>query len=151
MSFLKQGALAMCAMLITFSAATAQAPGGKITLNIEGFRNTTGQAVVSVYKDSDSFLEMDEAVKTIKKPISGEKMSIVVEGLPQGTYAIGVLHDEDKNGKLAQWLGFGPPKEGVGMSKNPDGFPKFDKSKFPLGGGDMALQIKVRYLGSKGD
>ncbi len=151
MSLLKQGLWAACAILLTFTAADAQAPGGKITVQIQGFKGQEGQAIISVYKDSDSFLELDEALKTIKRPITGPKMTVVVEGLSPGAYAIGVLHDEDKNGKLKQWLGFGPPKEGVGMSKNPDGFPKFDKSKFQLGDKDMSMSIQVRYLGRGGD
>lgn len=133
------------------NTVTAQSQGGKITLAIEGFKSNEGQAVISVYNSDDSFLEMDEAVKTIKRPIAGKTMTVVVEGLAAGTYAIGVLHDEDKNGKLKQWLGFGPPKEGVGMSRNPDGFPKFDKCKFKLEAKDQTLPIKVRYLGSGGD
>jgi len=132
-------------------AASAQGKGGKITLEVDGFKSKEGQTVISVYNNDDSFLEMEEAIKTMKMPISGNKMTIVVEGLPAGTYAIGVLHDEDKNGKLKQWLGFGPPKEGVGMSRNPDGFPKFDKCKFKLEAADMKLPIKVKYLGSGGN
>ena len=132
-------------------AASAQGKGGKITLEVDGFKSKDGQAVVSVYNSDDSFLEMDDAFKTMKMPIPGAKMTIVVDNLPAGTYAISVLHDEDKNGKLKQWLGFGPPKEGVGMTRNPDGFPKFDKCKFKLEAGDVKMPIKVRYLGSGGD
>jgi len=132
-------------------AASAQGKGGKITLEIEGFKSKEGQAIISVYNSDDSFLEMEQAAKTMKLAISGNRMTVTVEGLPAGTYAIGVLHDEDKNGKLKQWLGFGPPKEGVGMSRNPDGFPKFDKCKFKLDAADMKLPIKIKYLGSSGD
>lgn len=142
---------ALCLLCALEEPAAAQGKGGKITLEIEGFKDKTGQTVISVYANDDSFLEMDEAFKTMKMPIGGAKMTVVVDGLPEGTYAISVLHDEDKNGKLKQWLGFGPPKEGVGMTRNPDGFPKFDKCKFKLAAADMKLPIKVRYLGSGGD
>jgi uncharacterized protein (DUF2141 family) len=41
------------------------------------------------------------------------------EGIPSGTYALVVLHDENMNGKLdTNWLGV--PKEGYGFSNDPD-------------------------------
>ena len=66
-----------------------------------------------------------------------------------GTYAVGIVHDEDKDNGLDQWLGFGPPKEGVGMSRNPDGWPKWKKCNFKFdGNADKTLKIKMTYLGS---
>ena len=137
------GLLAAC-FLASPDMADAQAKV-KVKLNISGFIGKKGQVMVSVYNSDDTFMEMDEAYKTIKKPITGKKVSITLE-LPPGVYAFGVLHDEDKNGKLKQWMWVGPPKEGVGASRNPDGIPKWKKCKMKIAK-DMTIPIKMRYLG----
>lgn len=142
------GLLAALALALPHHA-DAQARKVKMTIDISGFIGKKGQALISVYKDSDSFMELDEAYKTIKKPIPGKSLKVTVE-VPPGTYGIGVLHDEDKNGKLKQWFFVGPPKEGVGASRNPDGIPKWKKCAIKVTK-DRTVKIKMRYLGKKAD
>jgi uncharacterized protein (DUF2141 family) len=65
--------------------------------------------------------------------------------IPPGTYALAVIHDENRNGKLdTNWLGV--PTEGYGFSNDAKailGPPSFSVASFPADGQDMALMISL--------
>ncbi|MCT4623509.1 MAG: DUF2141 domain-containing protein, partial [Schleiferiaceae bacterium] len=71
-------------------------------------------------------------------------VSLTFVNIPKGDYAILILHDEDKDGKLDMYF-FGPPKEGVCASNNPKGHPKFEEARFTLSG-DVVLDLEMNYL-----
>ena len=55
-----------------FAASTsvqAAAESGKITLQIEGFKNKKGKALISIYNAEDNFRKVPEAYKNMTKPI----------------------------------------------------------------------------------
>ncbi len=64
--------------------------------------------------------------------VSGSKMEVTIPGIPEGEYAVKIIHDENSNGKLdTNFLGI--PREGFGFSNNAKpgmGPPAFEKSKF---------------------
>ena len=146
--------LAICIMGLAIglsSAVQAAPPAGKITLQIEGFKNTKGTAIISVYDKEDGFPKIPKAMKSMTEPVKDKSMQVVIADLPPGEYAIGIVHDENEDGKLGQWLFVGPPKEGVGTSNNPSGMPKFEEAKFVLADQDIEVNIKMRYVGKKGE
>ena len=51
-------------------------------------------------------------------PIHQGRVNFEVAQLPFGIYAIGVLHDENSNGRMDRGL-FGRPQEGFGISLSP--------------------------------
>ena len=67
--------------------------------------------------------------------------------IPPGTYALGVVHDENMNGKLdTKWLGI--PKEGYGFSNDAKVFlsaPSFSAAGFPYDEQDLELTIRLHY------
>ncbi len=69
------------------------------------------------------------------------------EDIPPGTYAIGVIHDENMNGKLdANWLGV--PTEGYGFSNDAKGLigvPSFSAASFPYDGRALDLTMSLHY------
>jgi uncharacterized protein (DUF2141 family) len=72
---------------------------------------------------------------------------VIFEGIPQGTYAVSVFHDENMNGKLDKNF-VGAPKEGYGASNNPKkrmGPPKFDEAKFSADQLQHSVEIKLIY------
>jgi uncharacterized protein (DUF2141 family) len=67
-------------------------------------------------------------------------------GIPQGTYAVMVFHDENGNGKLDKNM-VGIPKEGYGASNNPAKrmrAPTFDEARFSLTS-DQRVDVKLMY------
>jgi uncharacterized protein (DUF2141 family) len=73
--------------------------------------------------------------------------SVVFDNLPQGKYAVNVLHDENNDGRIKKGLMF--PQEGIGFSNYQSmgltNRPSFDKAAFELVK-DLKVVIKIIYL-----
>jgi len=73
---------------------------------------------------------------------------VVFEDLPFGEYAVSLMHDENRNGKIdTNFLGI--PKEGYGASNDAKavlGPPKYADARFLLDKPDMTMEIKVKYF-----
>ncbi|KXK35986.1 MAG: hypothetical protein UZ06_CHB003000174 [Chlorobi bacterium OLB6] len=67
--------------------------------------------------------------------------------LPEGTYAVSVLHDENNNGKIDKK--FIVPKEGIGFSRITSigltNRPNFKKASFQLTG-NKKITIHIIYM-----
>ncbi len=77
---------------------------------------------------------------------SGESGSIRFAGIAPGRYALLVIHDENRNGKLDTTLGL--PREGFGFSRNPAlrmGPPRYDDVNFAVAGHSRQA-VKLKYL-----
>ena len=104
----------------------------KVTIQVEGISNRTGQLSVAIYDSPATY--MNQAVKSFKLDLSDYQGDIVVmHELPVGEYAITILHDENSNGQLD----FGPmgPLENYGFSNNPSalyGPADYESAKFLL-------------------
>ena len=89
-----------------------------------------------------------KAINTAKGSILNGKATIVLKDIPDGEYAIGVIHDENGNGKMdTNFLGM--PKEGVGVSNNAKGHfgsPSYEDSKFRLNRKSLIMTITIKYL-----
>ena len=66
--------------------------------------------------------------------------------IPPGTYAIGVFHDANSNGKLDTFMGI--PREGYGFSRNPPFRPRAPRfNEVEVSVHDVSAQsITLRYL-----
>ena len=67
--------------------------------------------------------------------------------LAPGDYAIAIIHDENRNGRLDTFAGI--PREGVGFSRNPVlrfGAPSFRSASFTIGGAPVAQDIHLKYF-----
>ena len=81
--------------------------------------------------------------------ITGEAMSVEFKDVKPGTYAISVIHDENKNNELdMRWLPYPKPKEGVAVSNDPakqPGPPKWEGAKFSVAAAAITVKATVRY------
>lgn len=79
--------------------------------------------------------------------IANGSAGVIFSDLPQGDYAVSVLHDEDLDGKIK--LGFmGIPQEGYGISNGGKmifGPPKFEESIVRIRKNKELVKIKVNY------
>ncbi len=124
-------------------------PTGRIHVRISGVRSQEGELGLALFNSKEGF-PMKPARAFAKGAVAaeGESHVYVFEHVPYGTYAISVMHDENRNGKLdTNFIGI--PREGVGASNNPVsrfGPPSFDSSSFRLDRQELDLDIRMKYL-----
>ena len=132
----------------TIGHSQSQENTGNIIVPITGFRNDKGVIKVALFNNKNGFPDKgNKAIKVLDGIIENKKSEVIFQNIPYGVYAIGIFHDEDKNGKMKTGL-FGIPKEGYGASNNAKGFmgpPKYDDAKFELKSSTTNIEIKVCY------
>jgi uncharacterized protein (DUF2141 family) len=116
-----------------------------LTITAIGVSNSKGVIGALVFTSSEGWPENPSAsFRSRAVPAQSDITELTFSTLPDGTYAVVVLHDENQNMKLDRnWIGM--PKEQWGMSENPHAFlsaPKFDEAKFSLSS-DLHLQISL--------
>ena len=118
-----------------------------LQVSISGASSDTGSIRILVFSKPNGFPDqVKQAVRSISLPSKNGKASFKLTDLPTGTYAIGVIHDQDNNGKLST-NAVGYPTEKFGFSNNPKvyfGPPSFEKAAFVLGKTAVSLEISLR-------
>jgi len=150
-------AVAACLQCHQSVAATNEVPkvgntadGKKVSLvvRINGFRNDTGVARVSLFSSPRGFpSDAAVAAMTNSVAISGGVAVTEFRGLVPAEYAVGVLHDENLNGRMDTNL-VGVPREGYGVSRDvrgKGGPPAFESAKFKIESTNEIVKITVAY------
>ena len=118
-----------------------------LEVSISGASNEAGSIRILVFSKPSGFPDqVKQAVRSISLAPKNGKASFKLIDLAAGTYAIGVIHDEDNNGKLST-NAVGYPIEKFGFSNNPKvyfGPPSFEKAAFALGKRPVSLEISLR-------
>jgi uncharacterized protein (DUF2141 family) len=140
-------------VLLSFFFTTllpAQSPNSvTLTVRVVNARNANGLVRIALFQSAEGFPgAASKALRTQPAKIDPQTLTAqaVFSGIPQGTYAVIVFHDENGNGKLDKNL-VGIPKEGYGASNN---LPKrkrpptFDEGKFSLIS-DQNVEVKLNY------
>ena len=143
---------AMAFMVLVMAALTSASRARAediIHVELLGFRNEVGQVDCTIYSSAAGFpTDPGKALRGVQTTIKDKKAVCDFSGLPAGHYAIGVMHDENSNGKVdTNFIGI--PKEGVGASNDAKasmGPPKFEDASFEYAGGRKDLTIHINYL-----
>ena len=117
----------------------------KIEVIIREVKDTTGMIRVGLFADAKTFLKKPIQGRIVKS--TGGQQVVVFDSVPSGTFAISVIHDSNKNGRLDTNF-MGVPKEGIGFSNDVMGSfgpPAFDKAKFVVSS-SVTMTIRMRYL-----
>ena len=133
-------------------AHTSEAAVAKSTLTIHmtGFRNTKGKVNVDLFRDGKGFpLDAARVVASKKIEIDPKTLSAtaVFTELPQGVYAVTVVHDDNLTGKM-EFNSSGIPLKGFGFSNNPDptqGPPAPESATFTLKE-PSTIEIQIEYF-----
>lgn len=115
----------LCGTLFT----TAQ---NNIEVEIENFSSNKGMALVALYNSEATFLKKELKGEIV--PIQNNKVLLTFKDLPDGNYAVSVVHDEDENNELTTNF-IGIPKESYGSSNNAParfGPPKWKDARFEV-------------------
>lgn len=91
--------VAICS-LMGFSGA-AQA-GQDITIEVNNLRNQNGSLLLAVFDNQKAFKSLDykQAIASISMKMHANNQKMTLHDMPEGNYAITILHDENNNGKL---------------------------------------------------
>lgn len=149
--FVVFAALLFLLLWVPFRSLSAQnADTGTLTVRVTGARNNKGKIGVTLFQNAQGFPDdTSKAFRQQSVEIDSKTMSaqLTFKDLPQGTYAVSVLHDENGNGKMDKNF-VGIPKEGYGASNNPKKkrrAPTFHESKFSLNSTEQTIEIALIY------
>lgn len=123
-------------------------PPQRMVVQIDGFRQQVGQAMVFVFTNDDDFpTKRDRAFASKKTPVTDTVLIVPFDNVPWGVYGIAVYHDENLNDKMDRsW--YGMPKEGYGASNDATGTfgpPKFKDAKFEFKNSRDTVKIILHY------
>lgn len=137
-------------IIVLFSSFNIQPQEtSSLTVDVSELRNSKGTVQFALYIREDAF--PDENYKKCFRKLTGEiengASTVTFENLPEGRYAVNILHDENNDGKIK--IGIILPKEGIGFSNfqyiSISNRPSFAKAAFFLNG-DKKMMIKIIYL-----
>jgi uncharacterized protein (DUF2141 family) len=130
------------------TTAPASAPAAPqiatLFVNVIGLRSGQGQLLVCVFDRPGGFpADTTRALMYQVRPIDHRAYGPIRIGfpLPPGAYAVSVVHDENRNGRL-------DGGEGLGVTNNADvrvGLPKFANAKVAVLPQGAQVTVAVRY------
>ena len=138
---------AILPLVASWPQVAAQENGGSVRVRVATFRNTRGALQCRLFSKPETFPD-GNGVRTVRATIRGTVADCAWEGVPPGTYAIAVVHDENANRRLDKNL-FGVPSEGYGVSNNHTyalSSPTWDESKFTVTANEtVTMRVSLRY------
>ena len=98
-------------------------------------------------RQTATFLDCDKDPNAVHAIIAASGGAVAFEHLAPGEYALLLLHDANRNGKLDKR--FGIPREGFGFSNNPPlrfGPPSANSVRFNLPAGASRQVVRMKYI-----
>ncbi len=134
--------------LFTWMFSTSPSTANALTLSvrIEKVKPVTGVLYISLFNSAEGYPgEYKKAFRTANREVSESVEVFRFDDLPAGEFAVSILHDENRNGKMDFML-IGAPAEGYGASNDAHswfGPPRWDDARFYLDA-DLSLTIHLR-------
>lgn len=131
-----------------FLSLSGQAGPGEVEVQVQNLRNQNGVVRLCLSRNPAHFPNCDRDPEHVSRSVPARGAGTVrFSGLAAGTWALGVIHDEDSNGRLNTFMGI--PREGFGFSRNPRlrmGPPRYEDVRFPVAQGRTTLVVRMTYL-----
>ena len=131
--------------LVFVSSSYSQSKKSDFTLSMKvgNFKTIKGVLRVCMTDKKDDFLKSCTFSKIVA--VEDKTVSLKIENIKKGNYAVSVYHDENNNGILETGGVFGIPVEPYGFSNNPTMTfgPSFKKSVFKMTS-DTNISIKLK-------
>jgi len=137
-------------LLVGLFGSFSPAVNQNLKVTITKLHNNNGVVLVSLFKDGKGYPdEPTEAYGKEKGYIVDKSATVIFKGVPPGSYAVAILHDENNNQQMDKNI-LGIPKEGYGFSNNasaPFGPPSYKKASFThTDNRPTEIQIKAKYF-----
>ncbi len=130
-------------ILLLLSIRIYAQQGERITIQVTNIPNDQGQLIISLHSSQEKFPKKYDYRKFAN--IQNGKSVSVFEKIPHGEYAVSIVHDENKNGKLDFYF-FGMPSEKTAASNNATKFwgpPDWEDAKFYFDGSPIVQMIEM--------
>jgi uncharacterized protein (DUF2141 family) len=136
-------------LLSSWTAALISAE--TLTVNVATEGPPEGVIAILVFKDKKGFPSRDdEAFLKARFPVTEEGITAcAITNLPYGEYSLSVLHDINDNYKADKMLGFGPPKEPVGISNRQKKMlkqPRFEDALFEFNAEKNTIDVPAFFV-----
>lgn len=129
--------------MIVPSAASA----ARLLVNLQGLRNSNGQVHICLTRTDDHFPDCAGDPNAVKRSMRAADAGHFAIEMPEGAYALSIIHDENGNGRLDTRLFI--PREGFAFSNNPRimfGPPSFWAARFILPPAGTVLNVTMKYM-----
>ncbi|MET0982590.1 MAG: DUF2141 domain-containing protein [Telluria sp.] len=142
MNYLSRPALSAilgCALLLPATAAWS----ATVEVRVSGALGAKGTVNVAVC-DRERFLK--QCAYSGSAPAQAGETTVVIKGVPSGTWAVLAYQDENSNGELDRNL-IGIPKEPYGFSRDARskfGPPRFEDAVIELGDAPAVTNVRLR-------
>ncbi|HEY9824062.1 MAG TPA: DUF2141 domain-containing protein [Stenomitos sp.] len=122
---------------------------GDLEVKLNGLKNGNGQVCLSLFSGPKGFPQggKGSSLRSSQCAVASQK-TVLFKNVPLGSYAIAVIHDMNRDGRL-NTNGLGIPNEGFGFSNNPPlrfGPANFAESQVFVSGKTTTVNIQMRYL-----
>jgi len=120
-----------------------------LTVEVKELRNSEGVVQFGLYNRTGSIPDehCEKYYRLLKTEIKNGAARVIFRDLPAGKYAVNVIHDENRNGRIDK--GILLPKEGIGFSNFASiglrNKPSFEKASFLLHA-DTSIAVKIIYM-----
>ena len=136
----------MFLIAVLFFVANLFSQTGQVDVTVTCIEVEKGRIVkIGVYK-TDGFPSVGKEITGKDIKVTESKVTVTIEEIPAGVYALAVFQDKDADGKLNSNL-FGAPTEPYGFSKNKYGTfgpPDFEDVSFKIENGkSISLTINL--------
>lgn len=142
-------------LAVSFLAATSvdeardggegAAVGTSVTVEVTGLASSRGAVECVLWASAEGFpTDPARALARVRvRGLQGPGARCTFEGVPRGTFAVTMSHDENENGQVDRNF-LGIPVERYGFSNNPRPFlraPRFEEATFVVAGTPLLLQL----------
>lgn len=136
--------LVILLVISNYIAHSQESSGIDITVQINNLKNDNGFVLLGLHNQETFMNTETPALNSIQGKIKDGKIEVVFKNIPEGDYAIMVVHDENANNKMDFELN-GMPKEAYGMSNNNMSYgpPIFEDAKFNVTDENLDLEIRL--------
>jgi len=139
--------ISLILILVVFANSMAQKTTYNLDIEINGLKNTNGQLMISLSKGKEGFPHNNYYKQLYFTDFTSPNFNLTIKDIPNGNYAVSLLHDEDSNGKMTRNL-IRIPKEGFAFSRNYKVVlraPKYKEANFDIDTIKKPVIIKMQY------
>lgn len=126
----------------------ATLPAADVDVTVTGLRSNHGQVLACLTARPQTFPDCDKDPQAFRRIVPAQTTVRIDFGMvPEGRYAIALVHDENGNGRLDTRMMM--PIEGFGFSRNAPvrlGPPSFGSAAFEVEPATEHQTIKMRYM-----